>query len=62
MMNLSKRTQIAAMAVLMSLLHVTAHAAKGGNGGGGNNGGGKEDEGPADIVLMATAFGVQEFL
>jgi hypothetical protein len=34
----------------MSLVTVTAEAAKGGNGGG-NNGGGKDNDGQADIVL-----------
>lgn len=51
-MKLSKKTHIAAMAALVSLIHIAAHAAPGGKGGGGGtNGGGKEDEGPAGIVV-----------
>ena len=49
-MKLTKKLQITAMTVLISLIHITAQAAPGSKGGG-NNRGGKEDEGPAGIVV-----------
>jgi hypothetical protein len=60
-MKLSKKIQIASIALIMTLVTASAAAAPGGNGGGnggGNNSGGKEDEGPAGIVVTVESTNV----